>query len=146
MTIPTWVGDYIGLPYKDKGRSTDGYDCWGLVKLIYKERLDIELPSYTEYYDNSKDSESLGPLVLKEKEKENWKEITKLDIQTYDVVILRVRNQPMHIGVIVDNPIFVHIEEGLNSIIDQYESRRWIHRIIGFYRYVSVFERGLLND
>ena len=41
---------YIGLPYKENGRSTEGVDCWGLARLFYKHELGIELPSYTELY------------------------------------------------------------------------------------------------
>ena len=53
---------YINLPYKNLGRSFDGVDCYGLIWLIYKGELGIELPDFTElcysqrWYKEKKDS------------------------------------------------------------------------------------------
>lgn len=34
----SWLNRYIGKPYKWGGRTIDGLDCYGLVKLIYAEQ------------------------------------------------------------------------------------------------------------
>ena len=41
-----WINDYIGLPYKWGGREWDGLDCYGLVKLVYREEYGIILPDW----------------------------------------------------------------------------------------------------
>ena len=41
-----WMTPYIGLPYLTGGRNKKGLDCWGLMRLIYKEEKGIELPEY----------------------------------------------------------------------------------------------------
>jgi cell wall-associated NlpC family hydrolase len=42
-----WINDYVGVPYVENGRSRAGWDCWGLVIAIYRERLGIALPDWT---------------------------------------------------------------------------------------------------
>ena len=39
--LPAWVADYVGLPWEPYGRTRAGVDCWGLVRLVYEERLGI---------------------------------------------------------------------------------------------------------
>lgn len=29
-----WWNEYVGLPFADKGRTREGCDCWGLVRLV----------------------------------------------------------------------------------------------------------------
>lgn len=41
-----WINDYVGVPYLENGRDRDGWDCWGLVLAVYRERLALELPDW----------------------------------------------------------------------------------------------------
>lgn len=41
-----WAVKYIGLPHKEGGRGPEGWDCWGLMRLIYGREFKIDLPSY----------------------------------------------------------------------------------------------------
>lgn len=40
----------MGLPYVKYGRTRSGLNCWGLCRLIYKERLTIELDDLSPHY------------------------------------------------------------------------------------------------
>jgi NlpC/P60 family len=42
-----WINDYVGVPYVENGRGRDGWDCWGLVLAVYRDRLELELPDWT---------------------------------------------------------------------------------------------------
>jgi cell wall-associated NlpC family hydrolase len=39
-----WVHKYLAIPYRPGGRDRTGLDCWGLLKLVYREQFGIELP------------------------------------------------------------------------------------------------------
>lgn len=36
--------NYIGIPFVDSGRDFKGCDCFGLMKLYYKNELNIDIP------------------------------------------------------------------------------------------------------
>lgn len=39
-----WCARYIGLPHEAGARGPDKVDCWGLLRLIYAQEFQIELP------------------------------------------------------------------------------------------------------
>ena len=41
-----WINQYIGIPYEPGGRSKDGVDCYGLVKLVYCDQYGELLPDW----------------------------------------------------------------------------------------------------
>ena len=41
------INDYIGVPYVLNGRKPDGFDCYGLVLLYFRDVHGIDLPDWT---------------------------------------------------------------------------------------------------
>lgn len=39
-----WAAKYIGKPYQLAAEGPQAYDCWGLARAIFKERLGLEMP------------------------------------------------------------------------------------------------------
>ena len=54
----SWLNKYIGIPYKFGGRDSDGVDCYGLVKMIYKDKYGVELMDWAFDTLNYKDINS----------------------------------------------------------------------------------------
>lgn len=136
MPIPYWAGHYIGAPFKERGRDIKGLDCWGLVRLILMEQFDIYPPSYTTSYASSVNEKQLGPLVRRETL--NWQHIRPNDEQCGDVVVLRMRGEPMHVGLVLGDKTMIHIERGINSVLENYNTLRWKKRVVGFFRYKTM--------
>lgn len=130
---------YIGIPFAEKGRDESGVDCWGLVRLIYKQEYSVNLPSFTEDYTLSDDAR-IGELFAQYKE--GWAILTQPEPGC--AVIFRMFGTESHIGVVVDNSHFIHVREGRDSVIESLESAKWSKRVVGFYKY-SEGANAVLN-
>lgn len=131
--MPPFIQEFVGVPFMEKGRSRAGVDCWGLVRLFYEERLGIALPSYTENYATTRDHEEIGALVRREV-LTDWREIPLVETYTGDVLVLRVTGEPMHIGIVIAPPMFLHSIRGAASCLERWDGVLWQHRIVGAYR------------
>ena len=133
MPVPFWAGHYIGLPFQDHGRDRSGLDCCGLVRLVMSEQFGIALPSYVHEYQRTTQVEKIGDLV--EREASHWTPVAAEREICGDAIVLRVRGRPMHVGVVLGDRQMLHIEHGINSVIESYAGLRWAERVSGFYRY-----------
>lgn len=130
---------YIGIPYAEKGRDETGLDCWGLVRLIYKNELNIDLPSFSTEYDTS-DNERLEELFAQYKE--GWESTDAAEVG--DVVIFRIFGYESHIGICVGDNKFLHVREARDSVIESLDNPKWSRRITGFFKY-SEKKNAVLN-
>jgi cell wall-associated NlpC family hydrolase len=136
MPVPIWAGHYIGLPFKDHGRDRAGLDCWGLVRLVMSEQFSRALPSFTQEYRRTTQVDDIGKLI--EREIPSWDALAPGEEEKGDVIVLRIRGRPMHVGLVLGDRHMLHVECGVNSVIERYTGPRWADRIFGFYRYKAV--------
>lgn len=138
--MPHWTDKYIEIPFVPHGRSFDGVDCWGLFRLLFKVELNILLPSYTEDYENTNDAKSLGALIRLHLSE--WHQVPFGIAQEFDGVLLRLKNEPMHVGVALGRKAMLHIHEGINVCVERFSSPIWRNRILGFYRHEQFIASG----
>jgi cell wall-associated NlpC family hydrolase len=139
MPVPIWAGRYIGLPFLDHGRERSGVDCWGLVRLVMAEQYSRALPSLVCDYRHSARVEDVGKLIAREIPR--WNAVKAGAEVAGDVIVLRLRGVPMHVGVVLGDGQMLHVERGIDSVIERYAGPRWADRIFGFYRY-RTYEFG----
>lgn len=133
MAVPIWAAHYIGIPFKDHGRDRKGLDCWGLVRLVYDEAFGIALPSYAGEYEHTKNVRQISALI--DRVSQSWKPIEPGKEKLGDVIVLRVRGAPMHVGTVLGDRQMLHIDQGIDSVIEKYTCSRWAERIEGFFRH-----------
>jgi len=101
MVIPWWT-KYIGVPYDDGGRTLDGCDCYGLVRIVYQQELRIEIPSYIGY-SCVQDHNYILPKL--EEERLRWKSIEKPEDFA---VVLWMGGKLLHIGLAINEKQVIH--------------------------------------
>ena len=121
---------YIGLPYAANGRDEQGIDCWGLVRLFYKQEYNIDLPSYTEEYSGAYDERILS---IMDEYKPNWSQIDTPQVGS--VIVFNILGEPFHVGVYIGEDKFIHARDGMDSVVESVNSPRWAKRIEGYYSY-----------
>jgi cell wall-associated NlpC family hydrolase len=124
---------FIGIPFKNMGRTISGCDCWGLVVLIYKNYLNVELPTYSiNQFDVNSVKEAFNS------EKKSWVLVDKykqFDIAELIIKVAKFQFEPLHVGIIVDNEYLLHTETNIGSHLVNLNDFRIKSRIKGFWRY-----------
>lgn len=147
--LPPWAASYVGLPYRDRGRARDGLDCWGLLCLVYAERCGIVLPAFDGlgWHDfaaaaadragaaalarfMANHMEGWAPIPAMPRERASWPALRECD-----AIHLTTMGEPVHCGVVLAPPWFLHIEEGIDSCIEDWTAIRFRNRVAGFYRW-----------
>ena len=123
--------NYIGIPFKDKGDTVDYADCFGLVRLIYKQILKIEVfkPDSSAFNSRSVLREFL------EETSRNWVEVQNLE--KYDVIAMahdpKHPSMVQHFGIYIGNGKMIHTLKGIGShVVNIHEYKYFIK---GYYRW-----------
>lgn len=131
-----WSEKYLGIPYKELGRTLSGSDCYGLVYLVYEKERGIRLPSYDKEYISPKEHEQVNQLISGAMVSSEWMPIPIIDYKPMDVIAFRTGELVFHLGLIVDKKYMLHSRRD-RSKLEDYRSPVWVSRISGVYRYVG---------
>lgn len=129
MTTAGWTR-YLGIPFLRGGSDHVGADCWGLVRLVYRERYRIELPDPGPYDDSRE-----AMLALVRQEMPRWRRVEAAD--EGDVALFYLAGAPVHVGVCVAPNFVLHVSSGHPSRIDRLDSPLLRGRLEGVYRWID---------
>lgn len=127
---------YVGLPFEERGRGPCAYDCWGLFRLVHREQLGIELPSFADDYATVEDRQALADLL--DGNMSPWREVEPGAERPGDGLLMRMAGSPSHVGVVAGRGLVLHIERGAGSVIESYRESRLRRRVVGFFRHVEA--------
>lgn len=133
---PGWVADFIGIPFADRGRDEAGCDCWGLVRLVYRQRFRIVLPDHTDLYDATEQVERIEGAIAAHRA--SWRRVSGPFFLDGDVALLRVSGRVAHVGMIIGFPWFLHSSEGAASACDRLDGLRWARRLDSVWRHPAM--------
>ena len=128
------MNDYIRVPFVDRGRSWQGADCWGLVVLFYRREFGIDLEDVS-YYSNSNALDEVSCAVGKEKQ--NWYQVWS---KSYgDVILMRVRGWPTHVGIYVGKQRVLHAQQQVGVTVERISH---LQNIEGYYRHEHLIGKA----
>ena len=129
-----WPSRYIGLPWADRGRTREGVDCWGLVRLVYSEELNIDLESYADLY---RDPLSPAASIALEEGAALWERIEIGRERPFDVAIFSEGRAASHVGIVCGPSAMLHVLQGRDACIENYERPAWRPRLLEFRRHLA---------
>lgn len=131
---PEWAAEYLNIPFVEHGRERAGADCWGLVRLIFHEQRQIVLPSYAEAYASIEETAELATICRGERARA-WEPAPRAEPSLFDVIIFRIKGEPIHVGLALDNEYFIHTMRHSWSVIERWRSLSWRNRVVEVCRY-----------
>lgn len=145
---------YEDIPFKEKGRSFDGVDCWGLIWLFYHHEFRITLPLYTEKYDGVKEHDAIYIQALIAEGKVEWNEVAQTAgvwgnnlfvifnkyARAGDLILMRWLGGDGHGAIYLDSGKMLHVEEGKNVVVQPIDTPVWHRRHVGIFRHPNRAE------
>lgn len=137
VPLTPWWGRYVGLPYVDGGRGPAAVDCWGLIVLVYREQLGIDLPAYGEI--SARDLIRVArAMAAGSGAEDGWSAVDHP--QPYDVAIMgsaRGGRAVVHVGVMSTPNLMLHAEEGIGVGTIPVTHFAVAGRILGYRRHAA---------
>jgi len=132
-----WVTTYIEIPWRDGGRTREGCDCYGLVRLVLRDQLGIEVDAYDQFYTSTEtDRRDIAQTITRETAVAPWVAVPTEMARLGDVAIFRIGGLPMHCGIMLDRNQMLNIRKGACSVVESIDSILWRARLAGMFRYV----------
>lgn len=133
---------FIEVPFTPDGRSFDGVDCYGLMWIIYKTLFKIELPRYDGFStDKAVNHPEEVKKIIKEVTDRSWKPIEIGDEQVGDSIEIKILGESVHCGIVVrPQRDMIHVHKAINVTVERYNTGKWKHRIVRFYRHKDMPE------
>lgn len=135
-----WINKYVGIPFKVHGRTSEGADCYGLVKLVLAQEKAIFLPEFHSDYEKITDYDRIANALSRESADDLWTEVLKGQERPLDIMIANMMGFPMHCGIVAYKNHVLHLIEGSNAVCENYTRGKWSSpgRIVGFFRHKEL--------
>jgi cell wall-associated NlpC family hydrolase len=132
---PHWSRDYVGLPWQFAGRSREGVDCWGLLWLVYRDVLGIEVTSYAQETMDAPEREQIAALLNNDRQVSPWLDVQHGSERPFDMAVFRRGGIDSHVGVVVEPGRMLHITNGTESRVERFDQGRWKPKLVAIHHH-----------
>lgn len=132
MVHKDFVRKSLAVPFVEKGRDFNGWDCWGLVHCYFKEVKGVALPAYLDY-DSTTEYQQLESLI--NQAKPAW--VAVAEPEQGDVALFNLSGHPTHVALVIDKRNALHAESRPGTFMEPMNGAMWAKRLEGIYRYDS---------
>jgi cell wall-associated NlpC family hydrolase len=116
------IDKFMNAKYVKDGRTYKEIDCYGICYLFNRDFLSKSIPEFPQF----RKSEHL------------YKEIKLGKELTGDIISFNIKGQPIHVGVVVEKGMMLHIMENRETSYESYTSFKWKKRVNSIWRYESI--------
>ena len=113
------ISKYLDAVYVKDARTHKEVDCYGLCYLYNKEILEIEIPKYADFNIDQ----------------DKFKKIKIGKEYPGDIILFDIKGYPVHVGIIIQKGVMLHIMENSKPMIENYNGPKWEKRINSIWRY-----------
>lgn len=123
-------------PYIGREFDPEIWNCWTLCKTVLENEAGIIVPSFAEHYSEIKKFKTLAQVFKAEQQHaEMWGDIAAGEERQFDIVLLRKRSLPIHVGIVTRPGYMLHVEEDIETVEEPYRRLKYKHQVVGFYRW-----------
>lgn len=141
---PVWAARFLGIPFVDMGRDENGCDCWGLVRLVMRDRAGIALMAYETV--SEADYGAVTSEIEQAKAGPEWTAVASGEQRALDVVEMSMPVKhdrtisflPLHVGVLISHFWMLHTETATGSRLSLISDSHIRPRILGYWRHRSL--------
>jgi cell wall-associated NlpC family hydrolase len=127
-----WVKKYIGIPFVSNGRTPDGCDCYGLVRLVLRNEYGLNLPELSDNYSDALNMKETARLFAEQLPVLAGKKIE--EPCDGDVVVITEHGVAAHIGIVAGGGYILHTGIKTGSVCQRETHPGLRGRIEGYYR------------
>jgi cell wall-associated NlpC family hydrolase len=127
-----WVKKYIGIPFLSNGRTMEGCDCYGLVRLVMLNEYGVGLPALSGDYADALNLAETARLFA-----ENLPVLAGEKIagpEEKAVAVIAEHGVAAHIGVVAGGGFILHTGIKTGSVCQRETHPALRGRIEGYYR------------
>jgi cell wall-associated NlpC family hydrolase len=127
-----WVKKYIGIPFFSNGRTLEGCDCYGLVRLVLLNEYKINVPELSNNYNNALNINEITKMFAEHRPVLASEKLS--EPQEKAVVVITEHGAAAHIGIVAGDGYILHTGAKTGSVCQRASHPGLRGRIEGYYR------------